>query len=256
VNAPAAPTGLVIVGATGRMGASLIRLLPEYPSFRLHGALARAGSETQGRDSGEQAGTAATGVPVSTSLDAALEGAGLVLDFSAADAAATHVEQCAAAGIPLLLGTTGLGPEVSRTVEVAARRIPVLVAPNTSLGASVLIGLVGRAAGLLGTGYAVSIRDVHHRSKRDAPSGTALALGAAVQQASPEVSRPVDFRSIREGDAVSQHDVEFVGPGEWLRLSHNATDRAALARGALRAGLWLVDQGPGRYEMADFLGEK
>lgn len=256
MSAPAVTSGLVIIGAAGRMGTSLIRLLPEFPSLQLHGALARAGSEAQGRDSGGLAGTAATGVPVSAGLAAALEGAGLVLDFSAADPAAAHVEQCAAAGIPLLLGTTGLGPEVERAVEVAARRIPVLVAPNTSLGASVLMGLVRRAAGLLGAGYEVSIRDVHHRAKRDAPSGTALALGAAVQQAAPAEPRQVEYQSIREGDAVSQHDVEFVGSGEWLRLSHNATDRAALARGALRAGLWLVGQDPGRYEMADFLGEK
>jgi 4-hydroxy-tetrahydrodipicolinate reductase len=119
----------------------------------------------------------------------------------------------------------------------------------------VLGDLVRQAAGALGMGYDISVRDIHHRDKRDAPSGTALALGAAVQEGSSG-PRQVDYASVRGGDVVGQHEVLFLGEGESLRLSHNATDRAVFARGALRAGLWLVRQGPGSYQISDLLPEK
>jgi 4-hydroxy-tetrahydrodipicolinate reductase len=255
VSATAAPAGLVIVGANGRMGQSLLRVLPGFPGLRLHAALGRPGSGAAGRDSGELAGLPANGVPVSTDLAAALPGAALVLDFSVAEAAGSHVRICAAARLPLLLGATGLGPEVGRAVDEAAPHVPILVAPNTSLGATVLRELVRRAAGRLGSGYDVGIQDLHHRAKRDAPSGTALSLGAAVLEGS-RTPRPVGYASLRGGEAAGQHEVCFLGEGESLRLGHNVTDRAVFARGALRAGLWLARQAPGRYEMADTIEEK
>lgn len=249
------PLGLVVIGAGGRMGTNLLRVLPEFPALRLRAALCRPGDRAEGRDSGELAGLPATGVPVTTDLRSAIEGAGLVLDFSAPMAAPEHVRQCAAAGVPLLLGTTGLEPGISELVDAAAIRIPILIAPNTSLGATVLMGLVRQAAAALGEGFTVSISDLHHSGKRDAPSGTALALRAAVQQGSPGGHRPVEHASVREGDAVGQHDVQFRGAGESLRLSHESTDRAVFARGALQAGLWLVRQPPGRYQMADVIAK-
>jgi 4-hydroxy-tetrahydrodipicolinate reductase len=255
VNAAAAPLKLVVIGASGRMGRSLLQQLPRFPALRLHAAVVSPESRFLGRDSGELAGLPPSGVPMTAALEAALSGAALAMDFSAAAAASGRIQLCGAAGVPLLLGTTGLGPGITGTVAEAARRIPVLVAPNTSLGAAVLGDLVRQAAGALGMGYDISVRDIHHRDKRDAPSGTALALGAAVQEGSSG-PRQVDYASVRGGDVVGQHEVLFLGEGESLRLSHNATDRAVFARGALRAGLWLVRQGPGSYQISDLLPEK
>lgn len=250
-----APLNLVIIGASGRMGRSLVRQLPRFPALRLHGAVVSPGSGLLGRDSGEFAEAAPSGVPFTARLEAALAGAAIALDFSTSAGAAGRIQLCAAAGVPLLLGTTGLGSGVSAPLAEAARRIPVLVAANTSHGAAVLMDLVRHAASTMGAPFDVSIRDLHHRDKRDAPSGTALALGAAVQEASG-ASREIQYTSVRGGDAVGQHEVLFLGEGESLRLVHEATDRSIFARGALRAGLWLVRQAPGRYRISDLFKEK
>ena len=177
------------------------------------------------------------------------------MDFSTAAAAAERIQLCAAAGVPLLLGTTGLGPGIATVLAEAARRIAVLVAANTSLGAAVLRTSSGRPLPPWVRRYDVSVQDIHHREKRDAPSGTALALGAAVQRGDG-TPRAVEYTAVRGGDLVGQHEVLFLGEGESLRLSHEATDRSVFARGALRAGLWLVRQAPGRYQISDLLKEK
>jgi 4-hydroxy-tetrahydrodipicolinate reductase len=255
LNASAAPFNLVVIGASGRMGRSLIQQLPRFPAFRLHAAVVSPESGLLGRDSGEVAGASPTGVPITGRLEAALMGAALAVDFSAAAAATERIELCAAAGVPLLLGTTGLGSGVSGALTDAAQRIPVLVAANTSHGAAVLIDLVRHAASTMGAPFDVSIRDLHHREKRDAPSGTALALGGAVQEGSG-TPRQVQYTSVRGGDLVGEHEVLFLGEGESIRLTHEATDRSVFARGALRAGLWLVRQAPGGYQISDLFKEK
>jgi 4-hydroxy-tetrahydrodipicolinate reductase len=255
VTAAGARTRLVIIGAAGRMGTSLVRVLGEFPQLQLHAALGSAGSAALGRDSGELAGAAPNGVPVSTGLEAGLRGAHLALDFSTAAGAAATVRACAGAQVPLLLGTTGLGPEVAAALQDAARRIPLMVAANTSLGVALLLDLVRQAAGTLGADFDIQVQETHHRSKLDAPSGTALALGAAaIEGRGPGTA--VGYASLRGGDVVGEHEVHFLGAGERLRLAHSATDRSVFSRGALRAGCWLVRQGPGAYRMGEVRGEK
>ena len=249
------PVRVVILGAGGRMGTSLLRLLPQFPGLRLHAALAAPGSASLGRDSGELAGTAPNGVMVSAELELALPGAGLALDFSNAAASADHVRACAAAGVPLLLGTTGLGPEMPAILERSAGRIPLLVTANTSLGVAVLQDLVRHAAAALGADFDIQIQDTHHAGKLDAPSGTALALGAAAIEGWT-LNHRIGYASLRGGDVVGDHEVHFLGQGERLRLGHSATDRSVFARGALRAGSWLARQSPGSYRMGDILREK
>lgn len=249
------PVGAVIVGASGRMGQSLVRLLPQFPRLRLHAAVVGPASPALGRDAGEWAGLPRAGIPLVGDLAEALRGAALVLDFSTTAAAPTHTALCAAAGVPLLLGTTGLTPDMPAILEQASERIPLLVAANTSLGAAVLEQLVGRAAAALGPGFDVWVLDTHHRHKRDAPSGTALRLGQAARGGGAGPA-PVEYASVRGGDVVGEHEVQFMGDGERLRLSHLVTDRAVFARGALRAGLWLARQRPGRHHMADIFLEK
>jgi 4-hydroxy-tetrahydrodipicolinate reductase len=246
---------LVIIGASGRMGLSLLKLLPQFPGLKLHAAVAGSQSPALGRDSGELAGGARNGIAVTSDLEGALHGADVVLDFSSAEAAYRAVPLCAAAGAALLLGTTGWGPDLQPALTRAAKRIPLLVAPNTSLGAAVLLDLVRRAGAALGPGFEVRVHDRHHRAKRDAPSGTALALGQAALEGQGGAG-PVGYSSIREGDVVGEHEVQFLGVGEQIHLGHIATDRAIFANGALRAALWLSRQRPGTYQMADILKEK
>jgi 4-hydroxy-tetrahydrodipicolinate reductase len=250
------PVAVVILGAPGRMGTSLLRLLPSFPGLRLHAAVAASGNPAVGRDSGELAGVAPNGIRVRSDAEAALAGAGLALDFSTAAAAPAHVAACALHRVALLLGTTGLGAEMPAILERAAQRIPLLVTANTSLGVAVLQELVRAAAGALGAGFDIQICDAHHAAKLDSPSGTALALGAAAASGGHLAAQRIGYASVRGGDVVGDHEVHFLGQGERLCLSHSATDRSVFARGALRSGSWLAARPPGQYGMGDVLREK
>jgi 4-hydroxy-tetrahydrodipicolinate reductase len=265
------PIRTVLIGATGRMGHEVLRVFREYPALKLTGAVASTWNVALGEDAGIGAGLGAIGVPVSADLPALLGSAQLAIDFSTAEAASSHVAACAQARVPLLLGTTGLPAELEGTLASAALAIPLLAAPNTSLGIAVLVELVRQAATALPADYDIEIVETHHRHKRDAPSGTAIALGAAAASArgveftgppgsagasGPRSTGQVGFASVRGGDAVGEHTVLFLGQGERLSLQHAATDRAVFARGALRAGQWLAAQPPGRYRMSDVFSSK
>lgn len=260
-------TRVVVVGAAGRMGRSMLRLLGEFPDLTLTAAVASGRSAALGQDAGSQAGAAVLGVPVTADLAAALVDADVVIDFSTAAAAAEHVRACAQARVPLLLGTTGLPEGLEGVLGEAAKSTAVLVAANTSLGINVLLELVRQAAAAL-PDYDLEIVEVHHRHKVDAPSGTALALGRAAaegrqvslaEQAAyarqghtgPRPAGQIGFAVVRGGDVVGEHDVLLLAGGERLRLGHVATDRAVFARGALTTARWLAQQRPGRYAMRD-----
>jgi 4-hydroxy-tetrahydrodipicolinate reductase len=267
----AAPIRTVLLGATGRMGTNILREWPRFPQLVLSGAIASAGSVQLGADAGEAAGAAPVGVPVSAALAPLLQSAQLVIDFSNAGSTASNLAACVQARVPLLLGATGQPPSMEAAFAEAARHIALLIAPNTSLGVNVLLALVRQAARGLGAEYDIEILELHHRDKRDAPSGTALALAQAAAEArgfpldaerlgqgaaartGARASGQIGFAVLRGGDAVGEHEVWFLGQGERLRLGHVATDRAVFARGALRAGQWLAAQAPGRYAMSDFL---
>lgn len=266
------PTRLAIIGVTGRMGRELLRTAAEFPELVVSGAVAHPGSAGLGRDAGELLG-APLGLRVSADLPAALAQSDVVIDFSQPQAAPAHLAACRAAGKPLLIGTTGLAPEfVKAGLEAAAREIALLVAPNTSLGVTLLLELVRTAAGALPQQFDIEVFEAHHHLKRDAPSGTALALaqaaaegrglpavnaaGAAASRSGPRRPGEIGFAVLRGGDIVGEHDVWFVGTGERLTLGHHATDRAIFARGALRAALWLAHQPAGRYFMRDILFKK
>lgn len=252
------------------MGQQLVRALPAFPALRLTGAVVSAGSAALGRDVGALAGVGDVGVKLSAELSARLAEADVALDFSSAAAAPVTLAACAAARVPLLLGTTALGVELDAAIASAAGSIALLVAANTSLGVTLLLELVARAARALPASYDIEIVEAHHRGKRDAPSGTALALGEAAahsrggrleQQAcfvrpsyGPErATGQIGFAVVRGGDVVGEHRVLFLGAGERLELAHSASDRSVFARGALSAAGWLARQAPGRYEMKDYL---
>lgn len=262
----------VIVGATGRMGRQLLRLLPDFPTLRLVGAIASERSAALGQDAAGLAGAgtraAGPGVAVTVALPPLLPQADLVIDFSSALAAAAHVAACAAARVPLLLGTSGLPRELDAPLAAAAEVIPLLVAANTSPGVNVLLELVRQAARALPPEYDIEIVEAHHRSKVDAPSGTALALGEAAAQGrgvtleqqavyarhgrtGERIEGQIGFGVVRGGDVVGEHEVWLLGDGERLLLKHSATDRSVFARGALLAGQWLHGKAAGRYSMRD-----
>jgi 4-hydroxy-tetrahydrodipicolinate reductase len=260
---------IAVFGITGRMGQALIRALREASVFNLSGAIASADSGRLGQDAAGEG--APTGVLITADSTLGLRGASVAVDFSPGGCVAAHASACAAAGVPILVGATGIDAASRGILEQAARDIPVLIAPNTSVGVSVVAQLVSMAALGLGPSYDVEIFEAHHRMKRDAPSGTALALGEAIAgvrgqalgevaiydrtaHSAPRTPGSIGFSSLRAGDIVGEHTVMFAAAGERVEITHRATDRSTFARGALRAAEWLVWQPAGLYGMKNVLG--
>lgn len=264
---------VAVIGVTGRMGRALVRAADDSNEVDVVAGVASAKSAELGKDLGELAGVAAYGVSVSSDLKAALAACDVAIDFSNAAVTAANVAACRAARKSMVIGTTGFGADVEEAVAQAARDIAVLVAPNTSVGVTLLIELVRAAAQALpASDFDIGISEAHHRHKRDAPSGTALALGRAAaegrEQPPPtaeaivglgpisEAPGQIGFAVTRGGDIVGQHTVLFAGAGEQLELGHRATDRSIFARGALKAAAWLSGRPAGRYAMRDVVGYK
>lgn len=258
------PVRAALIGATGRMGRALLCEVANFPRLRVTGAIASPSSPGLGRDAGELAGVAPLGVVVASDLARALADADVAIDFSQPTATRANLMACRTARKPLLLCATGYDAALERDLSAAAREIALLVAANTSIGVTVLVELARMAARLLPARFDIDIVDSHHRAKRDAPSGTALLIGAAARESRPvpptagepsvgRVDGEVRFTSLRAGDVVGEHTVLFSGAGEQLSLTHRATDRAIFARGALAAALWLQSRPVGRYSMGDVL---
>lgn len=263
---------VTVLGASGRMGTALIRLIAAGGEHQLVGALGEPGDPSLGRDAGQVAGLDPLGVMITDDLAAALDGCHVAIDFTAAVVTARHAQACAADGHALVVGTTGLGAAELAALQAAARRIPVLHARNMSLGITVLTELVRQAVTLLGPGFDVEITEAHHRHKKDSPSGTALQLGEAAAAArgqqltdvavhgrsglatTARAEGAIGFASVRGGAIVGDHTVLLAGAEELLELTHRATDRTLFARGALRAASWLVGQPAGLYSLREVLG--
>ncbi|ROU02851.1 4-hydroxy-tetrahydrodipicolinate reductase [Histidinibacterium lentulum] len=263
--------GIVITGASGRMGQMLVREVTASSECRLVGALEREGHPWIGRDVGEAMGGAALGVTVTDDALEAFATAQAVIDFTAPAATVAFAGLAAQARAVHVIGTTGLSSEDLAAIAAAARHAPIVRAGNMSLGVNLLVALTRRVAEALGEGFDIEIVEAHHSRKVDAPSGTALMLGEAAAEGRGVLledvadrgrdgmtgaRRPgaIGFAAVRGGDIVGEHDVLFAGPGERIVLRHVATDRAIFARGAVRAALWGQDRAPGEYSMIDVLG--
>lgn len=263
--------GLVVTGASGRMGQTLIRLAQEGGKLRLQGCLERAGHPWIGHDVGEAMGGAPLGVRVTDDPLEAFAKAQAVVDFTAPAATVEFAALAAQARAVHVIGTTGLEAEHLTKIEAASHHAVIVRAGNMSLGVNLLVRLTQKVAQALDEDWDVEIVEAHHRAKVDAPSGTALMLGAAaaagrgISLDDARVSGrdgitgarergTIGFSAIRGGDVVGEHDVIFAGMGERIVLRHLATDRAIFARGALRAALWGQGQKPGQYDMMDVLG--
>jgi 4-hydroxy-tetrahydrodipicolinate reductase len=263
---------ITVIGVTGRMGRAIVRVADASGEAKVVAGLASASSKELGRDIGELAGIASTGVRVTSDLKVALSHCDVVIDFSNAGATAANVAECRLAHKPIVIGTTGLPDEARQVIEEAAAEIAIIVAPNTSLGVTLLIEMVRAAAKALPESFDIEIWEAHHRHKKDAPSGTALALGRAAAEGrgqdlakvgvlarqgdSPRQSGEIGFSVTRGGDIVGEHSVMFAAAGEVLTLGHRATDRSIFAQGAVRAAAWLAAKPAGRYGMCDVVGYK
>jgi len=259
---------IAVSGAGGRMGRRVVSLVMAEPDLELASACEGEGHPDLGRDAGEVAGAGPVGIPITDGIGGEPE---VIIDFSLPAGAARAARKAAEMGIPLVTGTTGLGAKERAELESAAGRVPVLEAPNFSLGVSVLTRLVKDAAQALGPGYDVEIVEAHHNRKADAPSGTALGLARAAaaalgrdtakdltygRQGEPGPRKPTEIgiHAVRAGDIVGEHTVIFGGRGERVELVHRAQTRDNFVVGALRAARFLVGRPAGRYTMAQVLG--
>lgn len=262
---------VAMLGASGRMGREIVPLLLAAEDLTLSGALAAAGDRALGQDAGASAGAAMAGVPITAQIDQALANAQVAIDFTLPEASVLHAGACVARSCALVIGTTGHDSAQHAMLEQAAHRIPIVIAPNMSLGVNLLLRLAELAARALDEQYDIEIFEAHHRNKVDAPSGTALGLGRAAARgrgvdldavAAPARHghtgvRPrgqIGFSVMRGGDIVGDHRLVFAGPGEQVELAHHAQDRSGFARGALAAARWVVGRPPGIYSMLDVLG--
>lgn len=246
---PSSMTGalkIAIVGAQGRMGQALIAVAGGDPTLALSALVVRPGSAVAGTTD------AVSGLVYGTDLGAVLPRCDVVLEFARAESVAAAAFACAAAGKPLVAGSTGLDHAARAALDAAAAKVAVLQAANFSPGMTVLAHLVAQAAHAL-PDFNVEIDETHHLQKKDSPSGTAVRLRDAVRAGrGPNVE--VVVRSRREGEVVGDHAVAFSSPGERLTLSHHAVHRELFARGALLAATWLAGRPAGRYTMEDVLG--
>jgi len=262
--------GVIVCGAAGRMGSTLVRLIHGSGAMKVVGAIEFAGSPQLKKDAGEIAGVGSIGVPITAQLSPLLKGQVVIIEFSTPAATLDHVKLAAEKKIPIVIGTTGSDHKQLAEIKKLSRRTPILLSANMSLGVNLLVSLLGKVAKTLGDDYDVEIIEAHHRFKKDAPSGTALALGRSVAQGlnrdldkvgvngrkgivGERTKQEIAMLSVRAGDIVGDHTVIFGGIGERLEFIHRAHSRETFAHGALRAAQWLVKQKPGLYGMQDVL---
>lgn len=269
---PQHKTRVAIAGAGGRMGRMLVSLLAEHASLQLSAALEHAASPHLGSDAGLLAGVKAIGVLISADAPAALAASDVLIDFTVPESTLAHLALCRESGTRIVIGTTGFGDAVAN-IQAAAEHVPVMFAPNMSVGVNLCFKLLDLTARVLGDDFDVEIIEAHHRHKIDAPSGTAVRMGevlaAALGRSLKDCAvygregrtgardrKTIGFETIRAGDIVGDHTVLFAGDGERIEITHKASDRSTFAAGALRAAGWLMGQGVGLYDMQDVLGLK
>jgi 4-hydroxy-tetrahydrodipicolinate reductase len=260
-----------VVGCGGRMGRMLVAEIAATEGCTVAGGSEAPGSGYVNQDIGELAAIGRIGIPIGEAVDKLIRDSDVVLEFTSPAATAEHATLAAGLGKAMVVGTTGLSPQQGDAIREAARAIPIVWAPNMSLGVNVLLSLVEEAARRLGPDWDIEILEMHHRGKVDAPSGTALALGRAAaagrevaldeveQRARDGITGPrqagdIGFAALRGGDAVGDHHVIFAANGERLELIHRTTNRAVFAKGAVRAARWVAGQPAGLYGLKEVLG--
>lgn len=261
---------IIVLGAAGRMGSTILKLVEEDEQLELKAAIERADSPFIGEDASRFGGT--KGVKITSSLIEVAERDTIIIDFTHIDSTRENIKVASAKSSPMVIGTTGFKTEeVNAIKEVAEKTFPCLLSPNMSLGVNLLFKLVYDAAKLLTDDYNAEIVEIHHKMKKDAPSGTAVKLGQMVAEAfgwdfdetaiyerkgiiGERKKKEIGIQTLRAGDVVGEHTVVFGGMGERIELTHRAHSRENFARGAIRAAKWIYNKPNGFYSMKDVLG--
>jgi 4-hydroxy-tetrahydrodipicolinate reductase len=267
----AAPVvSVVAAGAAGRMGSRIVACLRDAPDLRLVAALEAPGHPAAGRDAGEVAGVGAMGVPIGADVAAAIVRDRVLIEFSAPEPTLEHLRRVADVGARAVIGTTGFSPAQREEIGELARRAAIMLSPNMSVGVTLALQVLATMARALGDDYDVEVTEIHHRFKKDAPSGTALRMAEVVAEAlgrdlsavgvygrqgvpGERSQKEIAVMSLRSGDVVGEHTVSFGTLGERLELTHRAHNRDTFARGALRAARWIAGRTPALYSMQDVL---
>jgi 4-hydroxy-tetrahydrodipicolinate reductase len=263
----------LVSGSGGRMGGRIIAALADQKNIAVAGAFEKRGHRTVGLDAGEIAGIGTNGILIVDRLESIISSGDVIIDFTDPDATLRHVEVAAEYGKAMVIGTTGMNSAQQEELEKASRKIPIVFAPNTSVGVNLLFKVLADVAATLGDAYDVEIVEIHHRYKKDAPSGTARKMGEVVASApgrdpdeaivsgrsgmvGERTEKEIGIFSLRGGDVVGEHTVTFAGLGERIEFTHRAHSRDTFARGAVRAAMWISGRVPGLYDMTDVLGLK
>jgi len=262
---------VAVIGAAGRMGGRLIQAVHEADGLELTGATERPDHGQIGMDAGLVAGVGELGVTISDDLSTVMSDADVLIDFTFPEVTLDNLDICARHGKMMVSGSTGFTPEQKAQVERYAKKIPVVLAPNMSVGVNACFKLLKEAAKILGDDFDVEVVELHHNKKKDSPSGTAVRMGEVVAETlgrdynqvanyhregmcGERTREEIGMQTIRGGDIVGEHTVYFIGMGERIEISHRAMSRDMFARGAARACQWLKGKQAGLYDMQDVLG--
>jgi len=261
----------IVAGAAGRMGQRIINMISQNQEVTLAGAFERPDHSSVGDDAGLVAGVGELGVPIMGSLEEVIAKGEVLIDFTTPDATLGNIRTIAPHGLAMVIGTTGISGDMLREIEDLTKKIRCVLAPNMSVGVNVMFKIAREMAQILGGDYDMEIMEVHHRLKKDAPSGTAMRLAKILAEAvdrdletvgvyerkgmiGQRTDEEIGIQTWRAGDITGEHTVMFGGIGERLELTHRAHNRDNFARGAVRAALWVVKQPDGLYDMQDVLG--
>ncbi len=264
---------IAVTGAAGRMGGRIISIIASTEGVELAGALEHEGHAAIGKDAGELAGVGALGVIISSDTESVVKAVDLVIDFTFPEVTLPLLKVVASLGKAAVIGSTGFTESERSELEQISAGIPVVFAPNMSMGVNVLFKLVSEAARALGDDFDIEMVETHHRMKKDAPSGTAMKLAELAAEAvgrkiadvgvyerhgmiGARTKDEIGVQTLRGGDVVGDHTVYFYGMGERVELTHRATSRDTFASGSVKAALWLKGREPGLYDMQDVLGLK
>jgi len=262
---------IMVAGAAGRMGGRIIHMIHQNPETDLAGAFEHPGHKSVGEDAGSVAGIGELGIKICGSMNDAINGAGVLIDFTHPESTLENTRRASEKGIATVIGTTGITEAGVAEIKTLAEKIPCVMAPNMSVGVNLCFKLLETAARVLGDEVDIEIVEAHHRHKVDAPSGTALRMGEVVATAlgrdlkthavygreghtGERDRQTIGFATVRAGDIVGDHTVMFAGIGERVEITHKASSRMTFANGAMRAAGWVVNQVTGLYDMQDVLG--
>ncbi len=266
-------TNIIVTGATGRMGSRITSLSKEYQNLKLSGATEKKGHEAIGKDIGAIVGIGENGIKLSDALENIIGDTDVIIDFTSINSTLQHVKLAAERKKAMVIGTTGFSKEELEPIKTLAKDIPIVLAPNMSVGVNLLLKVLQDIARVVGDEYDIEIVEAHHRLKKDAPSGTAMKMAQVIADVvnrdlddvavyarkgliGERTKKEIGIQTVRAGDIVGEHTVLFGGLGERIEITHKASSRDTFARGALKAAAWITGRTPGLYDMQDVLGLK